>query len=156
MLRSKSLMANTMRVFGLLLLAVVISSCAASRKVKYDSIEAVHAETELPEVALLDVGIVIFDPGVDENHEPGKDFVFPDVRRAEARYMPYHLKKTLEATGHWGSIWVLPERSEAVNLLISGRVDHSDGLEVELRIGAWDSTGREWINKTYKTRIPEK
>jgi len=149
-------MANTMRVFGLLLLAVVISSCAASRKVKYDSIEAVHAETELPEVALLDVGIVIFDPGVDENHEPGKDFVFPDVRRAEARYMPYHLKKTLEATGHWGSVWVLPERSEAVDLLISGRVDHSDGLEVELRIGAWDSTGREWINKTYKTRIPEK
>jgi len=156
MLRSKSLMANTMRVFGLLLLAVVISSCAASRKVKYDSIEAVHAETELPEVALLDVGIVIFDPGVDENQEPGKDFVFPDVRRAEARYMPYHLKKTLEATGHWGSVWVLPERSEAVDLLISGRVDHSDGLEVELRIGAWDSTGREWINKTYKTRIPEK
>jgi len=145
-----------MRVFGLLLLAVVISSCAASRKVKYDSIEAVHAETELPEVALLDVGIVIFDPGVDENQEPGKDFVFPDVRRAEARYMPYHLKKTLEATGHWGSVWVLPERSEAVDLLISGRVDHSDGLEVELRIGAWDSTGREWINKTYKTRIPEK
>jgi len=156
MLFSESSRANTVRVLGLLILAVVISSCAASRKVKYDSIEAEHAETELPDVALLDIGILIFDPGVDENYETGKDFVFPDVRRAEARYMPYHLKKTLEDTGHWGSVWVLPERSEAVDLLISGRVDHSDGLEVELRIGAWDATGREWLNKTYKSRIPEK
>jgi hypothetical protein len=78
------------------------------------------------------------------------------VRRAEARFMPYHLKKTLESTGHWGSVWVLPERSNAVDLIVWGRVDHSDGLEVKLRIGAWDATGREWLNETYKSRVPEK
>ena len=62
----------------------------------------------------------------------------------------------LAGTGLWGSVWVLPQRSEAVDLLVWGRVDHSDGLEVQLRIAAWDSTGREWLNKAYKTRIPEK
>jgi hypothetical protein len=140
----------------ILSLAILTVGCAPARQVKYDSVEVVQAETEIAEVALLDVGILIFDPGVDEDQEVADGFVFPDVRRAEARYMPYHLKKTLEGTGLWGSIWVIPERSEAVDLLIWGRVDHSDGLQVELRIAAWDSTGREWLNKVYKTKIPEK
>jgi hypothetical protein len=140
----------------ILSLAILTVGCAPARQVKYDSVEVVQAETEIAEVALLDVGILIFDPGVDEDQEVADGFVFPDVRRAEARYMPYHLKKTLEGTGLWGSVWVIPERSEAVDLLIWGRVDHSDGLQVELRIAAWDSTGREWLNKVYKTKIPEK
>jgi hypothetical protein len=140
----------------ILSLAILTVGCAPARQVKYDSVEVVQAETEIAELALLDVGILIFDPGVDEDQEVAEGFVFPDVRRAEARYMPYHLKKTLEGTGLWGSVWVIPERSEAVDLLIWGRVDHSDGLQVELRIAAWDSTGREWLNKVYKTKIPEK
>jgi hypothetical protein len=139
-----------------LAIVVLISGCATSRTVQYDEIEVIQAESEIAEVALLDIGILLFDPGVAENQETTDDFVFPDVRRAEARFMPYHLKKTLESTGHWGSTWVLPERSDAVDLMIWGRVDHSDGLEVELRIGAWDATGKEWLNETYKSRVPEK
>ncbi len=135
---------------------IIAVGCSTSRTVQYDSIEVVHAETEIAAVALLDVGILLFDPGVPEDQEDAADFVFPDVRRAEARFMPYHLKKTLEGTGLWGSVWVLPERSDAVDLVVWGRVDRSDGLEVELRIGAWDATGREWLNETYKSRVPEK
>ena len=135
---------------------VTIVGCATSRTVQYETIDAIQAETEVAEVALLDVGILLFDPGVPEDQEEADGFVFPDVRRAEARFMPYHLKKTLEGTGHWGSVWVLPERSNAVDLIVFGRVEHSDGLEVKLRIGAWDATGREWLNELYKSRVPEK
>lgn len=136
--------------------AVLVAGCAASRTIQYESVEMVRAETEVPVHALLDVGILIFDPGVGEDQEEPNGFVFPDVRRAEARYMPFHLKRTLEASGHWGSVWVVPERTDAVDLLVWGRVDHSDGLRVEVRVGAWDSTGREWLNKAYQTRVPEK
>jgi hypothetical protein len=139
-----------------LLAVLFVAGCAASRTVEYESVDIVRAETEVPVAALLDIGILLFDPGVSEDQQEPDGFVFPDVRRAEARYMPYHLKGTLEDSGHWGSIWVLPERSDAVDLLVWGRVDHSDGLRVEVRIGAWDATGREWLNKTYKTRVPEK
>ncbi len=160
MLREMTRLANAMRrlwpVALLLMVMIAAAACAPSRNIKYDTVVAVQAETEIAEVALLDVGILIFDPGVDEGQEAPENFVFPDVRRAEARYMPYHLKKTLEATGLWGSVWVLPEPSEAVDVLVWGRVDHSDGLEVKLRIGAWDATGKEWLNKSYRTRIPEK
>jgi len=145
-----------LRGIGVVAMAAVVAGCAGSTTVKYDEIDAIQAEAEVPEAALLDVGILLFDPGVPEDQEGPDGFVFPDVRRAEARYIPYHLKRTLEGTGLWGSVWVIPERSDAVDLLVWGRVDRSDGLEVELRVGAWDATGKEWLNKKYDSRVPEK
>jgi len=133
-----------------------VTACAGSRTITYETVDVVKAEAEIPNYALLDVGILIFDPGVAPDQEDGEDNVFPDVRRAEARYMPYHLKKTLEGTGLWGSVWVLPERSDAIDLLVWGRIDKSDGLEVKVRIAAWDATGKEWLNKVYDDRIPQK
>jgi len=138
------------------LAVMLLTACAASRTVQYEQVEMLRAETELPSEALLDVGILLFDPGVPEDAQAPDGLVFPEVRRAEARYLPVHLKKTLEASGQWGSVWVLPERSDAVDLLVWARIDESDGLEVELRVGAWDATGREWLNKAYETQVPEK
>jgi hypothetical protein len=43
-----------------------------------------------------------------------------------------------------------------VDLTVLGRIDKSDGLDVVLRVGAWDATGREWLNKKYATTVPEK
>ena len=70
-----------------------------------------------------------------EGDDDPKSLVFPEVRQAESRYMPYQLKTTLEASGQWGSVWVLPEKSDSVDLLVWGRIDHSDGLDVEVRVG---------------------
>ncbi len=144
------------RKLALLAATLLLTACAGSRTITYDTVEIVQAEADVPEYALLDIGILIFDPGVSEDQQATDDNLFPDVRRAEARYMPFHLKKTLEGTGLWGSVWVLPERSDAIDLMVWGRIDHSDGLEVKLRIAAWDATGKEWLNKVYKDRIPQK
>ena len=138
-------------------LSVAAYGCAVSRTVDYEEVDIERAETDVSINQLLDVGIMIFDPGIPETaKEQQKELVFPDVRRAEARYIPYHLKNTLEGTGLWGSVWVIPERSDAVDLLVWGRVGHSDGLEVKLRVGAWDATGKKWLNKIYDTEVPEK
>ena len=145
-----------MRLSGVLMLLVVLGGCAASRTVEYDQVEMVRAETEVASAELLDVGVLLFDPGVPEEMQEPDGFTFPAVRRAEARYMPYHLKSTLEDSGYWGSVWVLPERTEAVDLLVWGRIDQSDGLNVEVRVGAWDSTGREWLNKSYNATVAQK
>lgn len=139
-----------------LLLALVLAGCSSARNVKYETVDLARNDREIPAAELLDVGIVLFDPGIDEDEESDKSLVFPEVRRAESRYMPYHLKTTLEASGHWGAVWVLPEKSDSVDVLVWGRIDKSDGLEVELRVGAWDATGREWLNRTYQARVPEK
>ena len=141
----------------LLVCTFVLQACSVSKTVKYDEIEIETAQTEVPTHALLDVGIVLFNPNIPQSlDEQQKKFVFPEVRRAEARYMPFHLKSTLETTGYWGSVWVIPERSEAVDLLVWGRIDQSDGYRVALRVGAWDASGREWLNRDYEKEIPAK
>jgi hypothetical protein len=146
---------TTSKALVLVAIAMLLQACAISRTVEYDKVDLQSAAVEIPEHALLDVGIVLFDPGIPESlEEQQDDLIFPEVRRAEARYIPYHLKGTLVSTGYWGAIWVLPEESDAVDLLVWGRVDHSDGYKVALRMGAWDAKGREWLNKTYKTTVP--
>lgn len=144
------------RYFCLFLALAVLTGCAASRTVQYDDVEMMRAETDVPTAELLDVGIMLFDPGVAEDVTEPDGFIFPAVRRAEARFMPYHLKATLEDSGYWGSVWVVPGRSDAVDLLVGGRIDRSDGLHVEVRIAAWDATGHEWLNKTYKAKVAQK
>lgn len=139
-----------------LIALTLLGGCSASRQVKYESVELVRANQEVAAEALLDVGILVFDDGVGEEESDPKSMVFPEVRRAEARYMPYHLKATLEASGQWGSVWVLPQKSDTADVLVWGRIDHSDGLHAEVRVGAWDATGREWLNRTYETTVPEK
>ncbi|MCC7257699.1 MAG: hypothetical protein IT486_04955 [Gammaproteobacteria bacterium] len=144
--------------FAVALLGAILAAggCATSRSVEYEHVELVRTEQEVPAAELLDVGIVLFDPGLPEGEPDPKSLVFPEVRRAESRYMPYHLKTTLETSGQWGSVWVLPEKTDSVDVLVWARIDRSDGLDVALRVGAWDATGREWLNKTYQARVPEK
>jgi hypothetical protein len=141
---------------GVFAAVLLLAGCSSARQVKYESVELARVSQEVPAEALLDVGILLFDDGVGEQEADPKEMVFPEVRRAEARYMPYHLRTTLEASGQWGSVWVLPEKSDTADVLVWGRIDHSDGLSAELRVGAWDATGREWFNKTYETKVPEK
>ena len=69
-----------------LVLGGFLQACSVSKTVEYDSVDIETAETEVPEYALLDVGILLFDPGIPESVEKQqKEFVFPEVRRAEAR-----------------------------------------------------------------------
>ena len=132
----------------LLLLATV--SCTSSKTIQYENVPIQRAQIELTEEQLLDVGILIFDPNLPEEDQ---EFIFPEIRKAEARYIPYHLKTTLEDTGFWGGVWVLPETSEAMDLIVGGRIEVSNGLKVAVRIGVWDITGREWMNKVYETTV---
>jgi hypothetical protein len=136
-----------------------LAGCSVGRTIDYEQTDLVRAAAEVPDNERLDVGIMLFDPGIPADTTPEeleKKLIFPDVRQAEARYMPYHLKITLEASGQWGSVWVVPERSDAVDVTVWARIDKSDGLDAALRVGAWDATGREWLNKQYSTTVPEK
>ena len=134
------------------LVVCLVSGLLHAKTIQYEKVSLERAQIEIPEEELLDIGILLFDPNIpDEN----KEFIFPEIRKAEARYIPYHLKKTLQDTGFWGGVWVLPEKSEAIDLIISGRIEVSNGLDVSIRIGAWDITGKEWVNKVYSSTIAQ-
>jgi hypothetical protein len=108
------------------------------------------AETELAESDLLDVGIETFDPGTEVEDSDEDEGVFPEIRKSESRYIPVHLKNTMQRTGHWGAVRVIPTRTEATDVLVRGKILRSDGETLELAIDAHDATGRLWFSHVYE------
>jgi hypothetical protein len=74
----------------------------------------------------------------------------PEVRRAEARYLPMFLRYRLEASGLFGAVRVLPEIDNSAQLTIEGVIQRSDGAYLALDLKARDSTGRIWVDKRYE------
>ena len=79
-------------------------------------IKAIQASTEIPAEQLLDVGVRLFDANVPKDEKTlEKEHIFPEVRRAEARFIPMQIRNTLEGTGHWGQVRVMPEDADALD-----------------------------------------
>ena len=127
-----------------------LPACTTQTVKKVNATPAEHAEREIPASQLLNVNITVFDPNVPEDLETREaQNIYTGVRESEARYMPYNLRQTLQDTGHWGAVRVVPEAIESSELLVTGKVLHSDGRLVKLQIKAKDATGRVWLDKIY-------
>ena len=115
-------------------------------------VEAIRAQSEIPEDSLLDVGIQIFDPGLPpgDSYTLEEEGIFEDIRRSEARYIPVRLMDTLQATGQWGAVRVVPRGTDSADLLVRGAIVESSGRKLVLEIRAADTTGRSWLEKRYK------
>jgi hypothetical protein len=125
-----------------------------ANSVKVDTDEAIEVEqTQLQESNLLDVGIIIFEGGEISQEQTDDDGITPEIREAEARYISYHLRETMQKTGSWGSISVLPSESEIADVIINGEIIESTGEDLKLKIAAMDSTGAEWFQRTYQTEV---
>lgn len=108
------------------------------------------------DAALLDVGLAIFDPGIPADRSShSKLGIFPEIRKAEAQFIPVYLRQVLVASGGWAVVRVLPEAEEASELLVTGKILRSDGLGLAVQVQARDATGRQWLNKTYVDQTTE-
>jgi hypothetical protein len=134
----------------LLLSAVLCAGCTVSEVVTADKTELNVASLDISENMLLDVGIISFEAGVPEKNDADESGIYPEVREAETRYLPYHLKTTLQGTGYWGAVRVIPSRYVFTDVTLSGVIENSDGEFVTLRVKAEDATGREWYQKEYE------
>lgn len=158
-----SLAANVAAVRGLrlvrlgavLALAAFATGCVVQETRPLPKLSAIQATSEIPADELLDVGVRIFDPGlpkeVEENPEVAeKKGIYPDIRKAEARYMPNVLRTTLEGTGQWGAVRVVPTTVDVMDVMVDGRIVESTGYSITLEVRVGDATGREWFTKTYE------
>lgn len=147
-----------MRRFGILLLgAVLLAGCSTTEVRVAHTVALVPATETIPEAQLLDVAVVIFDPGVpdgDIDKEVLEDLLrngtFVHIRRTEARFMTVHLRDTLQKSGHWGAVWVTPEESLVADLQVTAEILHSDGDRVQLDVQAVDASGRVWLDQDYE------
>lgn len=135
------------RLLAALLLLVLLPACV-SQTVKTTAVPPLERPAEtLPEELLLDVGVMVFDPGLDDYDEDQQ--IYPEVRKAEARFMPRLLAEAMQNSGGWGAVRVIPSDRQAVDLLVEGTILKSDGEELELHIRARDTRGQQWLDKNY-------
>jgi hypothetical protein len=131
-------------------LCLATAGCSVNEVVVAEETKLIVAESPIDEALLLDIGIVEFDAGIPEDNDPQKTRVFGEIRAAETRFLAYHLKTTLQGTGYWGAVRVIPSRSAFTDVVISGEIEKSDGEFVVLNISVDDATGRHWFEKSYE------
>ena len=143
-------MRTNLQLFvALILSAGFMSGCTVSEVIHAETSHLDVASLQISESLLLDVGILNFDAGVPNNNDSEKSRIYPEVRMAEARYLPYHIKTTLQGTGFWGAVRVVPSPDVSTDILVSGVIDQSDGEFITVRLKAVDATGQFWFENSY-------
>jgi hypothetical protein len=137
----------TRSVVSLLLALSLLTGCV-TETVKSTSVPVLDApETPVPDAELLDVGVVILDPGISSVED--EEQVYPEVRRAEATFMATELADVLTEQGGWGAVRVVPDERQFSDLLVRGTILQSDGEALELKIRVSDARGTVWLDKRY-------
>jgi len=138
-------------------LFAALSGCVVKETKPIAKINAVQAQTQIPGDELLDVAIRTFDTGVPagvakDDDALAKKRIYPDIREGESRYMATALRSTLEQSGQWGAVRVVPSNAEFVDVVVSGKILESTGAHLALEVSVKDSTGRQWItSKRYES-----
>lgn len=146
-------MIRKITLYSLILAVAFISSgCTVSEVISAETTELNVASMDIAESMLLDIGILNFDAGVPEKNNFEKSGIYPEIRQAESRYLPYHIKTTLQGTGYWGAVRVIPNRYVFTDVIVTGRIVRSDGEFVTLNIKVEDSLGNEWFDKDYSAQ----
>ena len=139
----------------LLLLGALLGGCGTmdSRRDQRTPVAVDMAPDLLEEVRLLDVWIELFEPGPLPEDDDERRGITPEIRKAESRFIPVHLKNTLQRTGYWGAVRVVPKNAGGGELTVKGRILESDGETLALHIRALDSRGEVWLDETYRDQV---
>ncbi len=135
----------------LALFALLLSSCSTQTVRIVDMTPPKQLAQSLPEEELLDIGLSVFQANVPEDYDDRiEQIISPEIRRAEAQYIPYIAKNLIQSSGNWGAVRVIPRASLAVDVIVGGEILESTGESLELKITVHDATGRMWYSKNYK------
>ena len=153
MIALKVQQAKNIAGMGLLVLALAGCNTHTVKTTSYISI--VQDSQNVPEDLLLDVGVSVFDPGIDEIEKRDEETTNHEIRVAESRYAPFLLAETLQRSANWGIVRLMPNNESPMDVIINGTILQSDGEAMQIRIAVTDSSGREWYTKVYSELISQ-
>jgi hypothetical protein len=142
---------------GLALLAL-LAGCVVNETKPLLKVNPIQADRQIPDDERLDVGVHTFDPGVPpelehNEKELAKRRIEPQIRQAESYYAATLLRSTLESSGQWGAVRVIPASTAFIDVQVTSRIQESTGAKLALEVTVKDSTGRVWINaKRYESQ----
>jgi hypothetical protein len=148
--RQRQAMTGSWRLALVLVAATGLGACVVETR-PVERVNAVQATTDIAPEQLLDVGVKLLDPNIPEAEKAQEEQkIFPDVRKAESRYMPMRLRTTLEGTGQWGQVRVVPMEEDSLDVMVSGKILESNGMTLKLEFTVRDASGRTWFTKVYQ------
>ncbi|MBQ0719321.1 MAG: hypothetical protein KBT88_13200 [Gammaproteobacteria bacterium] len=134
-----------------MLLSLLLVACNAPIQVKSTTYTHLQLEnSEIVEAQLLDLGVLAFDPGLDELSDKQAEIVLPAVRVAEGHYLANQLARTIQDSSSWGAVRVLPTKEIITDVYVEGTIVHSDGEKLELNIVVSDTSGQQWYQRRYQ------
>jgi hypothetical protein len=142
-------------IAGTGLLALVLAACNTHTVKTTSYTRIVQGSQNVPEDLLLDVGVSVFDPGIDEIEKRDEETTNHEIRVAESRYAPFLLAETLQRSANWGIVRLMPNNESPMDVIIKGTILQSDGEAMQIRIAVTDSSGREWYTKVYSELISQ-
>ncbi len=145
---------KSIKYFLAALLCVSQVGCASTTVRSTSVTPVVQGNPNLPEQHLLDVGVELFNPGLETIDEDDVT-AFPEVRLAEARFIPYQLMDTMQTSANWGAVRIVPRNTSSVDIMVSGEIIHSDGESMSLQVQVKDATGQHWFDRKYEAQASE-
>jgi hypothetical protein len=104
----------------------------------------------------LDVAVSVFtsDP-LPTGEKVASKNTTESIRKAETHYMPWQLKKKLDASSFWGEVRVFPEVREGhgYDVVVKSHIVESSDGRTALDVTAVDATGHLWMKKSYVIQL---
>lgn len=130
---------------------MLMAGCAQTyekREVTTKQIQLVQPASEIAEKDLLGIRIHTFKPGKLPEGDKARGMSL-EIRKAEGYFTAVKLRDTLQRSGHWGPVRVVPENSNDGEVIVSGEILESDGEFLKLFVSVRDATGARWFSKEY-------
>lgn len=144
-------MNHRIAAFILSTAVLMAAGCVTQETRPQPRVEAIQATSEIPVAQLLDVGVCLFDENLPtETRTLEREHIFPEVRKAEARFLPIQIRNTLESTGQWGQVRVMPRDADSLDVRVSGRILESSGQLLRVEVLVSDASGRHWFKRQYE------
>ena len=131
------------------LVVLLLGGCSSTTVRTTEVTPVIAGDPGMPEDQLLDVGVRLFDPNSAALTEE-EIFTSPEIRKAEARFMPTVLADTLQKSGHWGAVRVAPSETGVSDIVVDGKILESTGEKLALEISISDASGAHWYTKQYE------
>ena len=136
-------------------LALMLGACATHTVKTTSYTPVIQDSQDVSEDFLLDVGVSLFDPGIDELLDDDEDTANAEIRVAESRYAPYLLAETLQRSANWGIVRVMPNSESPMDVKVEGTILRSNGESMIIRVEVNDSRGRHWYTEEYEEVISQ-
>jgi hypothetical protein len=145
---------NVSLIVTLIAVVLQLNGCN-SQTVRSAAVETpTVAPKPIPEHLLLDVGVKIFDPGIEYLDEE-KSLTTPSVRKAEGVHTAQNVTQTLQRTGNWGSVRIIPTEQSEADVNVTGQIVKSDGETLTVKVTVTDAANDQWYTRSYTDKLSQ-